>query len=238
MSRENGIFDEVEKYERHFVKAYNDLIISDLTGNELKLLLYLKTFGQTGHKIFPSFKKINKDIKIAMATISKAIKGLVEKGYLYVEKEKVKNGWRNNYYILDPYYEELRNFGEKKSKYNENDTTDVEQKQRSELLNLYQEKIGQLSPNDIQDLYSWLDDLNSEEQGYDIIAYAIEESEKKDAYSYNYLRSKLRAYNKDDVDTLDKAKIHEKKRNRKNAKSKKSKDEEKRTSFFDELRGV
>ena len=112
------------------------------------------------------------------------------------------------------------------------------QKQRSELLNLYQEKIGQLSPNDIQDLYSWLDDLNSEEQGYDIIAYAIEESEKKDAYSYNYLRSKLRAYNKDDVDTLDKAKIHEKKRNRKNGKSKKSKDAEKKISFFDELRGV
>jgi len=109
------IYDETQKYERFFVKAYNDLIISKLTNSELRFLLYLKTFGQTGNKIFPSFNKITEDLNFSSATISKAIKGLQEKGYLHVEKENVSSGKRNNYYILDPYYKELRNFKNDKS---------------------------------------------------------------------------------------------------------------------------
>ncbi|XVL33044.1 hypothetical protein AAA447_09540 [Staphylococcus equorum] len=46
----NGtIIDEVEKQDRYFVKAFNDLILSSLTGNELKIYLYLRMYA--GKKI-------------------------------------------------------------------------------------------------------------------------------------------------------------------------------------------
>lgn len=108
MEQENYFYDESEKYARHFVKAYNDLIRSNMTNSELRLYLYFKTYGQTSGKIFPSFKTINKEIGFAPATTTKAIKGLMTKGYLKVEKEKTQRGLRNNYFLLDPYYSKLK----------------------------------------------------------------------------------------------------------------------------------
>ncbi|MFQ3708460.1 hypothetical protein WKW47_10035 [Staphylococcus nepalensis] len=48
----NKIIDETEKYERYYVKAFNDLILSSLTGNELKIYLYLRMYAGKKTKHF------------------------------------------------------------------------------------------------------------------------------------------------------------------------------------------
>ncbi|MCY1563858.1 helix-turn-helix domain-containing protein [Staphylococcus pettenkoferi] len=103
---QDQILDKSEKFTRPFVKAYNE-IIKNLSGNEVKTYLYLKTFAYYGNKVFPSFKKISEDTHLSVPTIHKVINTLKDKGFLKIEKKKVKRGYQNLYLLLDPYEEEF-----------------------------------------------------------------------------------------------------------------------------------
>lgn len=194
----NKIIDETEKYERYYVKAFNDLILSSLTGNELKIYLYLRMYAGKKDKAFPSIIRIAKEINMATRTINTNLQSLCKKKYLYIEKQKTAKGFHNIYHILDPYYSEHRNFETKKQSNvapisSKNDKQDKQKEQPSSSFDFYQENgFGMLQPFIADQIGAWLDDFK--ENGDEIVIEAMKVSLMNNKTNWNYANGILKAW--------------------------------------------
>ncbi|ARD74378.1 hypothetical protein AWC37_04265 [Staphylococcus xylosus] len=195
----NGtIIDEVEKQDRYFVKAFNDLILSSLTGNELKIYLYLRMYAGKKNSAFPSIVRISEEINMATRTVNTNLKSLCKKGYLYIAKQKTAKGFHNVYHILDPYYNQHRNFESKEQSNvtpisNKNDKEEKQKEQSVASFDFYQENgFGMLQPFIADQIGSWLDDFK--ENGDEIVIEAMKVALMNNKANWNYTNGILKAW--------------------------------------------
>lgn len=86
------------------------------------------------------------------------------------------------------------------------ETTSERENAEGDCIQKYQNEIGILNPNQIQQLVDWIDDFNKNNEGEEIISEAINQSVKEKAKSFAYLNNKLKRYADAKVETVEQAK--------------------------------
>ena len=92
------------------------------------------------------------------------------------------------------------------------------QKNKIDCIQKYQQDIGIINPNQLQQITDWITDFDKNKQGEEIISEAINQSVKEKAKSFTYLNNKLKRYADANVQTLDDAKAQDKEYNKKSYK--------------------
>lgn len=172
---------------------------------------YGYSFATNGY--FAELYNVHKD------TVSKWIKKLKDKGYLHVEiiRNENKEIVQRKIYITPPYslndregYSTKNLEGiDEKAKGNTtrfNTTSNNRESAKGDCIQKYQNEIGMLNPNQIQQLIDWVEDFNKNNEAEEIISEAIEQSVKEKAKSFAYLNNKLKRYADAKVETLEDAK--------------------------------
>lgn len=108
------------------------------------------------------------------------------------------------------------------------------------IIQNYQQKIGIISPNQMEELYRWLDDFKevNENEAESIINYAIDKSEEESAYSFSYLNNKLRKLATSKATTLERAKLLLNNKKNKNSKGKTDKSGNEYVDFDEMFKGM
>lgn len=122
--------------------------------------------------------------------------------------------------------------------------TDIKEREQPEnnqtIIQNYQQKIGIISPNQMEELYKWLDDFKevNENEAESIINYAIDKSEEESAYSFSYLNTKLRKLATNKATTLERAKLLLNNKKNKNGKGKTDKSGNEYVDFDEMFKGM
>lgn len=167
-------------------------------------------------------------------TVSTWINTLKNKGYIRVEviRNENKEIVQRKIYINTPYQQkDLEGYQQKdldpinekiKGNSTRTNTTSInresDQKNKVDCIQKYQQDIGMINPNQIQQITDWITDFDKNKQGEEIISEAINQSVKEKAKSFTYLNNKLKRYADANVQTLDDAKAQDKEYNRKSYK--------------------
>lgn len=169
------------------------------------------------------------------ATIRRTITSLEKKNLIYVDNFNKYNFDKTKWYSIN--YDELEILEEvnyavaqneqtsesKRSKAvaqneqtNTRDYTETTTKREShyenkiDCIQKYQQDIGVMNPNQLQQITDWITDFDKNKQGEEIISEAINQSVKEKAKSFTYLNNKLKRYADANVQTLDDAKAQSK----------------------------
>lgn len=207
------------------------------------------------NRYFAEFFNLSKS-RISQIIKSLETKGLIEIKYEYTDKNFSRRTIKTNQTLFNllntpikyskaPYLENAKHnntFNNNTSNKRESERKQDELKNKN-LINHFQQKITQLNPRDMEELLYWKDDFNSKGQGYEIVEYAIEVSEQANAYSFGYLKKKLKGYSDAKVTTLEQAQGYENKGNKKTSKRQtgnliKQRMEEAKTSEYDRDTGA
>lgn len=125
--------------------------------------------------------------------------------------KKLNNGKSNN--LINDYQKTNDSLTKNTSK---NTTTrESDQKNKIDCIQKYQQDIGIINPNQLQQITDWITDFDKNKQGEEIISEAINQSVKEKAKSFAYLNNKLKRYADANVQTLDDAKAQDKEYNKK-----------------------
>lgn len=182
--------------ERRFVVAYNDIIFDkNLSGNDLKIYFYLKSYGGQNDLAFTGLERMKDELNISIPTIRKSLSNLEENGYLYIKKERKSYGWLNNYYIYDPHNN--KKAPKKNKKISNNDPV-------NESLSLIQNKFhNQVTPIKLESLIPEIEKIGI--NATEIISFAIDYTinNKK---NLNYFTKVINNWADEDIKTLDQAK--------------------------------
>lgn len=167
-------------------------------------------------------------------TVSTWINTLKNKGYIRVEviRNENKEIVQRKIYINTPYQQkDLEGYQQKdldpinekiKGNSTRTNTTSInresDQKNKVDCIQKYQQDIGVMNPNQLQQITDWITDFDKNKQGEEIISEAINQSVKEKAKSFTYLNNKLKRYADANVQTLDDAKAQDKEYNKKSYK--------------------
>lgn len=159
-------------------------------------------------------------------TVSTWINTLKNKGYIRVEviRNENKEIVQRKIYINTPYQQkDLEGYQQKdldpinekiKGNSTRTNTTSInresDQKNKVDCIQKYQQDIGVMNPNQLQQITDWITDFDKNKQGEEIISEAINQSVKEKAKSFTYLNNKLKRYADANVQTLDDAKAQSK----------------------------
>lgn len=181
--------------ERRFVVAYNDIIFDkNLSGNDLKIYFYLKSYGGQNDLAFTGLERMKDELNISIPTIRKSLSNLEGNGYLYIKKERKSYGWLNNYYIYDPHNNTKA--PKKNKKISNNDPV-------SESLSLIQNKFhNQVTPIKLENIIPEIEKLG--EESFDIISVAVDYT-KNNNKNVNYLIKVINNWADDNINTKEKA---------------------------------
>lgn len=182
--------------ERRFVVAYNDIIFDkNLSGNDLKIYLYLKSYGGQNDLAFTGLERMKDELNISIPTIRKSLSNLEENGYLYIKKERKSYGWLNNYYIYDPHNNTKA--PKKNKKISNNDPV-------NESLSLIQNKFhNQVTPIKLESLIPEIEKIGR--NASEIISFAIDYTINNNK-NLNYFTKVINNWADEDIKTLDQAK--------------------------------
>lgn len=182
--------------ERRFVVAYNDIIFDkNLSGNDLKIYLYLKSYGGQNDLAFTGLERMKTEMNISIPTIRKSLSNLEENGYLYIKKERKSYGWLNNYYIYDP-----NNNAKAPAKKKENNNKDV----TSKCISLISEKFyNQINPTKLDSMIIEIEKLGA--NAYEIISLAAEYTLQNNK-NLNYFVKIINNWADENITTLEQAK--------------------------------
>lgn len=153
---------------------------------------------------------------LSKGRVSQIIKSLESKGLINIKYEygnknitkriiKIKRNFNNTLfnklntpikYSKHPYLENAK----------DNNTELIIQSDTEDALNHYQNKIGVISPNQMQQLFDWINDFNENNEGEQIVIEAINQSAKENARAFKYVNTKLQMYINANVKTLQDAK--------------------------------
>lgn len=128
--------------------------------------------------------------------------------------KKLNNGKSNN--LINDYQKTNDSLTKNTSK----NTTkrESDHKNKIDCIQKYQQDIGIMNPNQLQQITDWITDFDKNKQGEEIISEAINQSVKEKAKSFAYLNNKLKRYADANVQTLDDAKAQDKEYNKKSYK--------------------
>lgn len=104
-------------------------------------------------------------------------------------------------------YPPLENAEDSNTEFSNTELYREQPKNNKSVTDNYQEKIGVISPNQIQQLFDWVDDFNENNEGAEIVNYAIDKSGEENAHSFKYLHNKLQQLIKNKATTLERAKL-------------------------------
>lgn len=182
--------------ERRFVVAYNDIIFDkNLSGNDLKIYFYLKSYGGQNDLAFTGLERMKDELNISIPTIRKSLSNLEENGYLYIKKERKSYGWLNNYYIYDPHNNTKA--PKKNKKISNNDPV-------NESLSLIQNKFhNQVTPIKLESLIPEIEKIGR--NASEIISFAIDYTINNNK-NLNYFTKVINNWADEDIKTLDQAK--------------------------------
>lgn len=182
--------------ERRFVVAYNDIIFDkNLSGNDLKIYLYLKSYGGQNDLAFTGLERMKDELNISIPTIRKSLANLEGNGYLYIKKERKSYGWLNNYYIYDPHNNAKA--PKKNKKISNNDPV-------NESLSLIQNKFhNQVTPIKLESLIPEIEKIGR--NASEIISFAIDYTINNNK-NLNYFTKVINNWADEDIKTLDQAK--------------------------------
>lgn len=182
--------------ERRFVVAYNDIIFDkNLSGNDLKIYLYLKSYGGQNDLAFTGLERMKTEMNISIPTIRKSLSNLEENGYLYIKKERKSYGWLNNYYIYDP-----NNNAKAPAKKKESNNKDV----TSKCISLISEKFyNQINPTKLDSMIIEIEKLGA--NAYEIISLAAEYTLQNNK-NLNYFVKIINNWADENITTLEQAK--------------------------------
>lgn len=128
--------------------------------------------------------------------------------------KKLNNGKSNN--LINDYQKTNDSLTKNTSK---NTTTrEGNHENKIDCIQKYQQDIGIINPNQLQQITDWITDFDKNKQGEEIISEAINQSVKEKAKSFAYLNNKLKRYADANVQTLDDAKAQDKEYNKKSYK--------------------
>lgn len=182
--------------ERRFVVAYNDIIFDkNLSGNDLKIYFYLKSYGGQNDLAFTGLERMKDELNISIPTIRKSLANLEDNGYLYIKKERKSYGWLNNYYIYDPHNNTKA--PKKNKKISNNDPV-------NESLSLIQNKFhNQVTPIKLESLIPEIEKIGR--NASEIISFAIDYTINNNK-NLNYFTKVINNWADEDIKTLDQAK--------------------------------
>lgn len=182
--------------ERRFVVAYNDVIFDkNLSGNDLKIYFYLKSYGGQNDLAFTGLERMKDELNISIPTIRKSLANLEDNGYLYIKKERKSYGWLNNYYIYDPHNN--KKAPKKNKKISNNDPV-------NESLSLIQNKFhNQVTPIKLESLIPEIEKIGR--NASEIISFAIDYTINNNK-NLNYFTKVINNWADEDIKTLDQAK--------------------------------
>ncbi|MDN6166695.1 MAG: helix-turn-helix domain-containing protein [Tetragenococcus koreensis] len=195
---------------------------------ELTALANFHGYSYATNNYFAKLYKVHKN------TVSTWINTLKNKGYIRVEviRNENKEIVQRNIYINTPYQQKgLEGYQQKdldpiNEKIEGNSTRfnntsinrESNQKNKVDCIQKYQQDIGIMNPNQLQQITDWITDFDKNKQGEEIISEAINQSVKEKAKSFAYLNNKLKRYADANVQTLDDAKAQDKEYNKKSYK--------------------
>lgn len=113
--------------------------------------------------------------------------------------KKLNNGKSNN--LINDYQKTNDSLTK-----NTSENTSERDNAKGDCIQKYQNEIGMLNPNQIQQLIDWIEDFNKNNEAEEIISEAIDQSVKEKAKSFAYLNNKLKIYADAKVETLEDAK--------------------------------
>lgn len=128
--------------------------------------------------------------------------------------KKLNNGKSNN--LINDY--QKTNDSLTKNTTKNTTTRENDHENKIDCIQKYQQDIGIINPNQLQQITDWITDFDKNKQGEEIISEAINQSVKEKAKSFTYLNNKLKRYADANVQTLDDAKAQDKEYNRKSYK--------------------
>lgn len=86
-----------------------------------------------------------------------------------------------------------------------------------ELSDFYEQNhFGMMTPFKQETLLHWVDDLDEQQQGYDLVIAALKMAVKAEVLNLNYVESILRSWHNNRIFNIDDARAHEKARKNKN----------------------
>lgn len=195
---------------------------------ELTALANFHGYSYATNNYFAKLYKVHKN------TVSTWINTLKNKGYIRVEviRNENKEIVQRKIYINTPYQQkDLEGYQQKdldpiNEKIEGNSTRtnntsvnrESDQKNKVDCIQKYQQDIGIMNPNQLQQITDWITDFDKNKQGEEIISEAINQSVKEKAKSFTYLNNKLKRYADANVQTLDDAKAQDKEYNKKSYK--------------------
>lgn len=195
---------------------------------ELTALANFHGYSYATNNYFAKLYKVHKN------TVSTWINTLKNKGYIRVEviRNENKEIVQRKIYINTPYQQKgLEGYQQKdldpinekiEGNSTRTNTTSInresDQKNKVDCIQKYQQDIGVMNPNQLQQITDWITDFDKNKQGEEIISEAINQSVKEKAKSFTYLNNKLKRYADANVQTLDDAKAQDKEYNKKSYK--------------------
>lgn len=195
---------------------------------ELTALANFHGYSYATNNYFAKLYKVHKN------TVSTWINTLKNKGYIRVEviRNENKEIVQRKIYINTPYQQKgLEGYQQKdldpinekiEGNSTRTNTTSInresDQKNKVDCIQKYQQDIGIMNPNQLQQITDWITDFDKNKQGEEIISEAINQSVKEKAKSFTYLNNKLKRYVDSNVQTLDDAKAQDKEYNKKSYK--------------------
>lgn len=166
-----------------------------LSNHELVLILQIKSYIDKGD-LFPSTKKIAKNMHLTEENIFKAIYQLTQKKVLSIETAKDEAGITQDAYSLSFLWEKL--FVLLKQEQTEQSIIENENSNKT-LYTIFEEEFGRpLSPIEMQSLVMWVED---DKYSPELIQMALREAVLNQVYNFKYIDRILLSWEKKNIRT-------------------------------------
>lgn len=176
---------------------------------KLEEFIFLMYLYNLGNKLLFDPKKISKELNLELDYVMDIINTLADKGFIKVDVIKGERGLREEYIILDDFYEKISLLV----------MNDIHNKgEETDIYELIQKEFGRtIGTIEIEIINAWLENNISE----DLIKEALKEAVYNGVFNLKYIDKILYEWGKDGVKTVEDV---EKRRKRRNSKKEKNTD--------------
>lgn len=229
------------RYDTGFGLIHRNIMRDKNLSIEAKAIYsYISSFAGVGMVAYPGIELMCSELNISEKRFHKYKNELINIGYLTIERERQEKGFSKNIYTLhvQPVTGQivplqnvtlqnvtLQNDRTNNNSINNNSLNNNNNNKNTttgnpkliELSDFYEQNhFGMMTPFKQETLLHWVDELNEQQQGYDLVIAALKMAVKAEVLNLNYVESILRSWHNNRIFNLDDARSHEKARKNKN----------------------
>lgn len=224
------------RYDTGFGLIHRNIMRDKNLSIEAKAIYsYISSFAGVGMVAYPGIELMCSELNISEKRFHKYKNELINIGYLTIERERQEKGFSKNIYTLhvQPVTGQivplqnvtlqnvtLQNDSTNNNSLNNNNNNNITTTGNPKLIELveFYEKnnFGIMTPYKQEILLHWVDELNEQQQGYDLVIAALKMAVKAEALTLNYIESILRTWHNSRIFNIHEARAHEMKRKNKN----------------------